>query len=474
MKKLQIFILTALLLAACKTKNSKVIIKGTILDTNPEELFYTASFNNTYNGWFYESAHPDSSGYFIIKMTIEEPQFIGLLYKSNFKQLILEPGQSYEIEINEKIHQLDEKSSAQKFYESLPDVHPLICDFFKNDISNYINIYESIKDSLDKELKELDSVNCSEAVRNLIKYDRKVYYNLIIASLASRNNLAFIRKEEKTPDEIWKMWEEASSYSFITNPQTKKAIYSYYLLDLALWNKIYAEIQLDDLTKIRKEKREQGQSHSHIIQLAIDLLPPENIEFFFASFIQSTAKQNKYEKELISLFDNFKIDFPNSEYIRFLTPEIERIVEFYSVIRSDNNQEIKFLEDYQNIDSLSECLASFYGKKVYVDIWSTSCGPCKEEFEYNKKLKEILKNKGVDILYISFDDDLYENRWKDMIKYYNLSGYHIRANEEFKDNLIKRIGMVSIPRYLIIDEQGIIINNDAPRPSNLPELEKQL
>ena len=109
-----------------------------------------------------------------------------------------------------------------------------------------------------------------------------------------------------------------------------------------------------------------------------------------------------------------------------------------------------------------------------MDIWSTSCGPCKEEFEYNEKLKETLKNKGVDILYISLDGDQNQDRWKNMIKYYNLRGNHIRANEKLEADLARELGRFGIPRYLIIDKQGNIINNDAPRPSNLSELEKQL
>ncbi|MCU4166034.1 TlpA family protein disulfide reductase [Carboxylicivirga caseinilyticus] len=78
------------------------------------------------------------------------------------------------------------------------------------------------------------------------------------------------------------------------------------------------------------------------------------------------------------------------------------------------------------------------------------------------------------MLYISIDRDIYDIRWKDMIKYYNLAGNHIRANAKLKADLRAKLGSFGIPRYLIINKQGSIVNNDAPRPSNMEELEKYL
>jgi len=472
MKRNLITIITALLLFACKTNNSEVIIKGTVLGNKPEEIFYTAILNNTYNEWFKDYILPDSSGRFLIAFEIDQPQFIGLLYKSDFKQLIIEPGQTYEIEINERINQVSDKSSAQKFYENLPDINPLFCDFFNNDISSYIDIYENINETLSKELKELNALNCNEDILNLLKRDREVYYNLVIASLASRNNLAFIHRDQKTPDDIMKMWETATSVSFITNPQSKKAVYLYNLLDLALWYNIYDKFNLNDFRNIRKEKRENKQIHSHTIQLAQDILPNESVEFFTATYIQSVAKQNRYESELITLFSDFKDRYPNSHYTRYIAPEIDKIIDFYTKIETHTNTEIKFIDNHREKNSLAECLATLKGQMIYVDIWSTSWGICKEEFNYLEELKEFLNENEIASLYISIDGDSFDERWKNMIIYYELDGYHVRANNLLKENLRETIGTLAIPRYLIIDENGKMINYDAPRPSNLEKLKE--
>jgi hypothetical protein len=36
----------------------------------------------------------------------------------------------------------------------------------------------------------------------------------------------------------------------------------------------------------------------------------------------------------------------------------------------------------------------------------------------------------MEVLYISLDRGDAEQKWKDMIKYYNLEGYHIKASEK--------------------------------------------
>jgi hypothetical protein len=99
------------------------------------------------------------------------------------------------------------------------------------------------------------------------------------------------------------------------------------------------------------------------------------------------------------------------------------------------------------------------------------------EFKYKDSLDILLKSKGFEVLYISIDKQDKEVQWKEMIKFYKLDGHHIRAGKEFQDDLIRifnKNGTIAIPWYLLIDEQGKIINKDAARPSEIETLEKQI
>jgi thiol-disulfide isomerase/thioredoxin len=476
MKKLQILLLFAMTLSACNTKKENVTIEGTVKDKKTTELLYSATFNENFNNWFKDSVIIDSTGHFTISLNIDQTCFISLFSNSGYKQIIIEPENTYEIEIGSEQEPIElvNKSDAQQFYDKLPSSPPNAFGFLPEDVSDYQNIYDSIRTMLEKELQDLRTINCSDEVRNLISTDRQVYYNLAFSTLASRINVTSLRNNETTPIDIMKMWGNAVSDTFLTNSTTKKTSYYYDLLGMSFWYNLYSKLDYDSIKVIRNEKREQGLIHSYNIELAKSLLPKEILEFYFATYIQSSAKQTKFEEELISLFEQFRTDYPNSKYISYTQTSIDKIADFYLKVAADSNEEYTFVDNYENINSLADCILPLKGKQIYIDIWSTSCGPCKKEFEYNEKLKETLKNKDVEILYISLDSDQNKDRWENMIKYYNLKGNHIRANEKLEADLERELGRFGIPRYLIIDKQGNIVNSDAPRPSNLSELEKQL
>ncbi len=432
MKKLQILLLFVITLSACNTENENVTIKGTVINKENSELLYSATFNETFNNWFKDSVIIDSTGHFTISLKIDQPCFISLLSNSRYKAIIIEPKETYEVEIGSEQIKLINKSDAQLYYENLPSSHPNAYGFFPEDISDYKNIYDSLNNTFNGELQALRKTNCSEEVRNLITTDRQVYYNLAISFLASRTNVASLNNNETTPNNVMKMWGKAVSDTFITNSLTKKATYYDDLLGQAFWYNLYTKLDYDTLKVIRKEKREQGLIHTYNIELAENLLPKDILEYYSATCIQSGAKQKLFEKELINLFEQFKTDYPNSKYTNYIKPNIDKITTFFKREAADSDEEYKFVDNYEKINSLKDCLLPFKGKKIYVDIWTTSCSICKKEFAYNEELKETLNNRGVEILYISLDDDRYESRWKDMINYYKLSGSHIRANEKFK------------------------------------------
>ena len=64
-----------------------------------------------------------------------------------------------------------------------------------------------------------------------------------------------------------------------------------------------------------------------------------------------------------------------------------------------------------------------------------------------------------------------------MIKFYNLEGYHILANEELLADIFEKFdnnGSFAYPRYLLIDENGKVVNSHASYPSKVGQLEKEI
>lgn len=150
------------------------------------------------------------------------------------------------------------------------------------------------------------------------------------------------------------------------------------------------------------------------------------------------------------------------------------ILKYYNDIKYKGDESVKFIEE--NHQTLTSVLQSqqFAGKVIYIDLWFTSCGPCLEEFKAIPMLKESLKSENVEYLYLarktSHPNDI--QRWKNTIRKYNLSGWHIYMSAALAEDVWRLIeentdtNSRSYPHYLIVNRKNTIISYDAHKPSD--------
>lgn len=109
-------------------------------------------------------------------------------------------------------------------------------------------------------------------------------------------------------------------------------------------------------------------------------------------------------------------------------------------------------------------LSDYRGKVVYIDAWATWCGPCKREIPHLKTLEEEYHGKNVQFISVSTDKDL--NAWKNFIAKEQMGGLQLHQSDDPRLSISQLYIVNSIPRFILIDEKGNIVNTDAPRPSS--------
>ncbi|MDU1890876.1 MAG: TlpA disulfide reductase family protein [Dysgonomonas sp.] len=114
-------------------------------------------------------------------------------------------------------------------------------------------------------------------------------------------------------------------------------------------------------------------------------------------------------------------------------------------------------------------LSDFKGKIVYIDLWATWCGPCKQQIPYLKDLEKEYHGKNIVFIGISVDVLKDKQKWADFVKKEELSGIQLFGGNEAKDSIMKEYQIKGIPRFILVNKDGNLISADAPKPSS-PEI----
>ncbi|MEM6377205.1 MAG: TlpA disulfide reductase family protein [Bacteroidota bacterium] len=122
--------------------------------------------------------------------------------------------------------------------------------------------------------------------------------------------------------------------------------------------------------------------------------------------------------------------------------------------------------EFQNEFEEPVFLDQFSGKYVYIDLWASWCAPCRSEMPFTKKIRDKYQDQGLEVVSISLDKEAALPRWKAMIEKLEMDWHNWHLKYDFGSSLAQDLNIKGIPRYILLDPEGKIINDNAPRPSD--------
>ncbi|WP_298419643.1 TlpA disulfide reductase family protein [uncultured Kordia sp.] len=203
--------------------------------------------------------------------------------------------------------------------------------------------------------------------------------------------------------------------------------------------KIYTDSLIIDNVSALKNLKSQSMKNELASQLT-----------YFVSPSNKDAK--KLYDELIAISDNEK--FKNE-----LTKKYDKVKNLVAGKISP-----KF--DYENHKGGKTKLDDLQGKYVYIDVWATWCGPCLGEIPSLKKVEAEYHDKNIEFVSVSIDTKKAYKTWKEMVTEKQLGGVQVIADNAWKSKFVTDYAIEGIPRFILIDPEGNIVNADAPRPSD--------
>ena len=202
------------------------------------------------------------------------------------------------------------------------------------------------------------------------------------------------------------------------------------------------------------------------------LLASDSLQLrFFSSHLIEDLQSMKpfygYNQE--KLFAWLRNKFPDSEYVAI----IKELMEQKQSAKINEQEEVIIVANSPSSIKEMMQLPGIKGKYAYIDLWATWCPSCIAEFKFYDDFHKVLSQyNNIVTVFIAIKDD--REIWEKGVERYNLKGYHILSSNALDEDIgmkayhAKAVG--AIPRYLLLDPDGNIVNDNMPRPSRSTEL----
>ena len=173
---------------------------------------------------------------------------------------------------------------------------------------------------------------------------------------------------------------------------------------------------------------------------------------------------NKLKEAMGKIRDSARREMLISEYVPLISQQKiqHQIVAHHLLLKSlgRGKPAPDFFTTALNKDTFS--LKNFQGRYVVIDVWATWCGPCRVQSPSFELLAEQYTSPLVAFVALSIDDNKWA--WQNEASEKSLRVLQLHTND--KDVFGRAYGIEYIPRYILLNPDGKIINAQMPEPGN--------
>ncbi|MBK8955059.1 MAG: TlpA family protein disulfide reductase [Saprospiraceae bacterium] len=433
----------------------EVTVYGKIINPTDDKVFIGCYKEQiAYERTYADTAILNKDGEFIMRFMWNQPGYADFLHGDEYSPLFLQPGDSLKIELDAQMLDQTIKHSgkaarvnnylAQKLLEfpAGPPSHFKLAE----------NLFLQYQDSVYQSKLKFYSTHFSNTSKSdpaLKRFreleEAELLYDHYISKLNYPDYFAYFNGQ-KEPASVSPHYFDFLKEAQLNNPNAFPAnaylLFVRYYVDREVFN-FYKKDSSQSMVQLKEnyiDKHLKGNIREHLLADWAYLLLAR----------QSDVKNGKtiYEKYLSSSKEK-----PHQEMLEKAYRNAERLAvgqpaPQFSLVDL-NGQKVS--------------LSDFKGKVVYMDIWASWCGPCVREIPFAKKLEEALHGKDIVFLNVSIDENL--ESWKKIIKDKDIKGIHVNSKGGSEAEFSKLYNVSGIPKYFIIDKNGLIANNNPQRPS---------
>lgn len=156
----------------------------------------------------------------------------------------------------------------------------------------------------------------------------------------------------------------------------------------------------------------------------------------------------------------------------FLKKEAERI--FHKNYPEGENTAYALPEGDKGTKIIRKIIDPFKGKMLFIDFWGIFCGPCIAGIKDRKETRAKYKgNPDFEFIFITSEGESPKDRYDDFVKEQELE-YTYRLTEDEYLYLRQLFKFNGIPRYVVIDKEGLVVNDNFSMHNFDYELKKLL